>query len=86
MCCCSSLWYCSDGDFSGFSMSLEGVLIAYLYSIFVVLDTVVSSMFFKSCKTGNLVNQEGRYYYMVEIVAEKDRNVDVMLKNIEEFP
>ncbi|GMJ05779.1 hypothetical protein like AT5G61340 [Hibiscus trionum] len=78
--------YRSGGDFSGFSLALEGVLIAYLYSIFVVLDTVVSSMFFKSCKTGCLVDREGRYCYKIEIVAEKDGNAYVMLKNIEEFP
>ncbi|KAK9926054.1 hypothetical protein M0R45_023308 [Rubus argutus] len=34
----------------GSSMVLEGVFIAYLYSILVVLDTIVSFMFFKSCK------------------------------------
>ncbi|KAK8511736.1 hypothetical protein V6N13_029331 [Hibiscus sabdariffa] len=78
--------YGSGGDFSGIWMALEGVLIAYLYSIFVVLDTVVSSMFFKSCKTGNLVDREGRYCYRIEIVAEKDGNAYVKLKNIEEFP
>ncbi|KAE8730878.1 Actin-binding FH2 protein isoform 1 [Hibiscus syriacus] len=78
--------YGGGGDFNGFSMAMEGVLIAYLYSIFVVLDTVVGSTFFKSCKTGCLVDREGRYCYKIEIVAEKDGNAYVKLKNIEEFP
>ncbi|GMJ00021.1 hypothetical protein like AT5G61340 [Hibiscus trionum] len=72
--------YGRGDDFCGFSMGLEGVLIAYLYSIFVVVDTVVSSMFFKSCKS------EGRCCYRIEIVAEEDGNAYVKLKNIEEFP
>ncbi|KAL4284769.1 hypothetical protein GQ457_16G014280 [Hibiscus cannabinus] len=47
--------YRCGGDFNGFSIVLEGVLITYLYSIFVVFDAVVSSMFFESCKIGCLV-------------------------------
>ncbi|GFZ17595.1 hypothetical protein Acr_26g0008650 [Actinidia rufa] len=33
------------------SMVLEGIFIAYLYSMVVVIDTVVSCVFFKSCKS-----------------------------------
>ena len=44
------------GDMNSFPMALEGILIAYLYSTFVFLDTVVSCMFFKSCKTGSLID------------------------------
>ncbi|GMJ15207.1 hypothetical protein like AT5G61340 [Hibiscus trionum] len=65
--------YGHSGDFCGFSMGLEEVLIAYLYSIFVVVDTVVSSMFFKNCKS------EGRYYW-IEIVAEEDGNACVKVE------
>ncbi|KAE8661758.1 formin-like protein 20-like [Hibiscus syriacus] len=75
--------YRSEGDYGGFLLALEGVLIAYLYSLFVVLDTVVSCMFFKSCKTGCLA--DGRYCYKIEIVAERDGKAFVKLKNIEEF-
>ncbi|XP_022736980.1 uncharacterized protein LOC111289890 [Durio zibethinus] len=70
---------------SSFPMALEGVLIAYLYSTFLVLDTVVSCMFFKSCKTGCLVDQEGGYSYRIEI-SEEYGNAYVKLKNIEELP
>ncbi|XWS51171.1 hypothetical protein CRYUN_Cryun12cG0154300 [Craigia yunnanensis] len=73
------------GDMTSFSMVLEGILIAYLYSTFVVLDTVVSCIFFKSCKTGSLIDQEGRYSYRIEI-AEEDGNAYMKLKNIEELP
>ncbi|XVE54754.1 hypothetical protein DITRI_Ditri03aG0107100 [Diplodiscus trichospermus] len=73
------------GDLTSFPMALEGILIVYLYSIFVVLDTVVSCMFFKSCKTGYLTDQEGRYTYRIEI-AEEDGYTYVKLKNIEPLP
>ncbi|OMP13903.1 hypothetical protein COLO4_00682 [Corchorus olitorius] len=68
-----------------FPMALEGVLIAYLYSIFVVLDTVVSCLFFKSCKQGSSMEQqeEARYSYRIEI-AEEDGNAYVKVKNIEQ--
>ncbi|TYJ05870.1 hypothetical protein E1A91_A12G194000v1 [Gossypium mustelinum] len=75
-----------SGDFNSFSIALEVVLIAYLYSNFVVLDTVVSSMLFKSCKTGCLMDEEGRDCYRIEIVAEKDGNAYVKLTNIEYLP
>ncbi|XVF50069.1 hypothetical protein PTKIN_Ptkin04bG0064700 [Pterospermum kingtungense] len=77
----------SGGDYmTGLPMALEGILIAYMYSIFVVLDTVVSCMFYKSCKTGCLVDQEGRYCYRIEIAEQEDGNAYVKLKNIEELP
>ncbi|KAL1814775.1 hypothetical protein ACET3Z_017349 [Daucus carota] len=41
----------SSNGFPNFSMTLECIVIAYLYSIFIVLDTIISCMFFKSCKT-----------------------------------
>ncbi|KAG8475780.1 hypothetical protein CXB51_032548 [Gossypium anomalum] len=75
-----------SGDFNSFSIALEVVLIAYLYSNFVVLDTVVSSMLFKSCKTGCLMDEEGRDCYRIEIVAEKDGNAYVKLTNFEHLP
>ncbi|XP_038997368.1 uncharacterized protein LOC120122264 [Hibiscus syriacus] len=79
----SAYSYRSEG---GFLLALEGVLIAYLYAVFVVLDTVVSCTFFKSCKTECLVDHpQGRYCYKVEIVAERGGKAFVKLKNIEEF-
>ncbi|XP_057952363.1 uncharacterized protein LOC131146648 [Malania oleifera] len=65
------------------SAALEGVFIAYLYSILIVLDTVVACIFFKSCKMGSGVDQEGRYSYRIEIVEEDGRTF-ANLKNLEE--
>lgn len=33
------------------SMALEGLLIAYLYSLLIVLDTILSCLYFKSCNS-----------------------------------
>ncbi|XVF09017.1 hypothetical protein REPUB_Repub07fG0054200 [Reevesia pubescens] len=73
------------GDITSFPMALEGILIAYIYSTFVVLDTLVSCIFFKSCKSSCFIEQESRYSYRIEI-AEEDGNAYVKLKNIEELP
>ncbi|GLU12418.1 hypothetical protein SLE2022_291020 [Rubroshorea leprosula] len=66
-------------------MGLEGMLIAFLYSMLVVLDTVVSCIFFKSCKNDSLMEEEGRFYYRTEI-AREDEDEHLQLKNIEEIP
>lgn len=66
------------------SMGSEGVLIAYLYSISVVLDTVVSCIFYKSCNTSCLMEQEGRYSYQIEIPEEETGDY-VSEKNCENF-
>ncbi|XP_039064490.1 uncharacterized protein LOC120209596 [Hibiscus syriacus] len=59
--------YGSD-DFGWFSMASEGILIAYLYSMVLVLDTVVSCSFFDSCTRGGLMmEQESKYIYRAEI-------------------
>lgn len=62
--------YHGAGGLTGFPMALEGILIAYLYSVFVVVDTVVSFMFFKSCKTGCLIDQQGTCSYRTEIMED----------------
>lgn len=68
------------------SMGSEGVLIAYLYSIYVVLDTVVSCIFYKSCKASFLIEQEeDRYSYQIEI-TEGETGDYLRVKNCEELP
>ncbi|PPR98838.1 hypothetical protein GOBAR_AA21841 [Gossypium barbadense] len=62
--------YHGAGGLTGFPMALEGILIAYLYSVFVVVDTIVSFMFFKSCKTGWLIDQQCTCSYRIEIMEE----------------
>ncbi|KAJ9163577.1 hypothetical protein P3X46_023228 [Hevea brasiliensis] len=66
-------------------MALEGMLIAYLYSIFLVLDTIATFIFFKSCKASSCIDQKGRYAYRVEIV-EEDNAGYVSLKVSQELP
>ncbi|KAJ4824676.1 hypothetical protein Tsubulata_015019 [Turnera subulata] len=68
------------GETSMFWMAMEGMLIAYLYSIFIVLDTIMSCNFFKSCKASPCIEQEGsRYAYRIEI-AEQEKGDYVSLK------
>lgn len=55
------------------SMALEWMFIAYLYSIFIVLDTIVGCLFFKSCKTAFLIEDQAcRYSYRIEIAELED--------------
>ncbi|KAB1216767.1 hypothetical protein CJ030_MR4G020659 [Morella rubra] len=68
----------------GMSTALEGISIAYLYSIFVVLDTIVNCMFFKSCKTYSWTEQKGRHSCRREF-AEEDSAGYVSLTT-EELP
>lgn len=52
--------YHHDGKTGPF-MALEGIFIAYLYSIFIVLDTIISFMFYKSCMIESwMVDREGK--------------------------
>ncbi|KAE8673512.1 putative pentatricopeptide repeat-containing protein [Hibiscus syriacus] len=68
--------YGSD-DFSWFSMVSEGILIAYLYSMVLVLDTVVSCLFFDSCtRGGSLMEHESKNIYRIEIAEGKMKNVE----------
>lgn len=58
------------------SMALEGLFIAYMYSLLVVLDTIVSCIFFKTCKTDcwSRRGEDGTHYsYPIEIAGEGDR-------------
>lgn len=48
------------------SVLSEGIIIAYLYSVFIVLDTTVSCLFFKSCKTVYWVDLEGRQALQID--------------------
>lgn len=53
-------------------MALEGLLIAYLYSLLIVLDTIVSCLFFKSCKPTFQMDQIGGCHYQIELVKGED--------------
>lgn len=79
----------SSNGFPTFSMTLEWIVIAYLYSIFIVLDTIISCMFFKSCKTAFWVeHQEHRYSYSIDILKENQDHIIscAKLKSSDELP
>ncbi|KAJ7956428.1 putative Transmembrane protein [Quillaja saponaria] len=68
------------------SIIIEGIFIAYLYSIFIVLDTIVNYMFFKSCKAASSINQEGENFYRIEFSEKGNCNYYVSIQNFEELP
>ncbi|KAG5527585.1 hypothetical protein RHGRI_028485 [Rhododendron griersonianum] len=61
-------------EWSGFSLAMEGVFIAYLYSLLIVLDTIASCLFFKSTKEDKQIDYaKGRYYFQIKIVKKEDQ-------------
>ncbi|KAK1359829.1 Formin-like protein 20-like [Heracleum sosnowskyi] len=79
----------SSTGFPTFSMTLEWLVIAYLYSIFIVLDTIISCMFFKSCKTAIYVeDQESRISHYIDISQEDEEHIISLakLKTLEVIP
>ncbi|KAL3374914.1 hypothetical protein AABB24_006412 [Solanum stoloniferum] len=72
-----------------FTLALEGMFIAYIYSVLLVLDTIASCVFYKSCKT----EEEGIFpilpfssisTYQDEI-QDRDQCIVVKIKTLEEF-
>ncbi|KAL2322048.1 hypothetical protein Fmac_026427 [Flemingia macrophylla] len=51
-------------------VALEGIFIAYLYSIFIILDTIVSCMFYKSLKMGSWIGEEEKHFFRIEFPDE----------------
>ncbi|OMP00978.1 hypothetical protein COLO4_12233 [Corchorus olitorius] len=39
------------------SVALEGLLIAYLYSLLIVLDTIIYCLFYKNCELDSMASQ-----------------------------
>ncbi|XP_059302023.1 uncharacterized protein LOC132053951 [Lycium ferocissimum] len=70
---------------TGFSaISLEGMFIAYLYAILLVLDTISSCLFFECCKTGRQMDEEGCFPYQIEI-EDRDNHAVLMTNTLEEL-
>ncbi|CAJ1944129.1 unnamed protein product [Sphenostylis stenocarpa] len=55
---------------AGPCVALEGIFIAYLYSVFIILDTIVSCMFYKSLKTGSRIHQDDKDLFRIEFQDE----------------
>ncbi|KAE9601937.1 hypothetical protein Lal_00041030 [Lupinus albus] len=52
-------------------VALEGIFIAYLYSIFIILQTIVCCMFYKSFKTGSSwIHKEDKLLLRIEFPEE----------------
>lgn len=66
-------------------IALEGIFIAYLYSIFIVIDTIVSCMFYKSCKMGLCGDKEEKGFWRIEFLEEGDCGY-LEFKNFQELP
>lgn len=64
-----------------FCLALEGMFIAYMYSVLLVLDTIASCVFYRNCKTDEM----GILPYQVEI-QDRDQHTVVKIKTLEEFP
>jgi hypothetical protein len=75
------------GGKSWFFLALEGIFIAYLYSIFIIIDTIVSFMFYKNCKTrGSLLDREDKHFLRIEIIEEDNYYGYLRVKNCQELP
>ncbi|KAL5544549.1 hypothetical protein UlMin_008333 [Ulmus minor] len=70
------------------SLAFEGIFIFYLYSILLVLDSIVNCIFFKSCKKGNSwIDQEEKVSHEIKF-ADEDiiKGGFANLKTFEELP
>ncbi|KAF8016326.1 hypothetical protein BT93_H1742 [Corymbia citriodora subsp. variegata] len=72
--------YHASGGFS-LGILLEGCYIAYLYSVLIVLDTVLTCTFLRSCQVEELINCEDKFYCQIQILDATDGPHDTSLKN-----
>ncbi|XP_019237496.1 PREDICTED: uncharacterized protein LOC109217687 isoform X2 [Nicotiana attenuata] len=66
------------------SIALEGMFIAYLYSILLVLDTISSCVFLKIYKTDCQRDEEGSFPYQIAI-EDRDSHAVLRIKTLEEL-
>ncbi|XP_042501464.1 uncharacterized protein LOC122079243 [Macadamia integrifolia] len=63
------------------STPLEGIFIAYLYSLFIILDIIANCMLFKSLKSSSHMDLESRNVYHEVIPGEEDCSSITYSKN-----
>lgn len=68
------------------SMALEGIFIAYLYSIIIVVDTIIGYVFFKSCKVAYWLDHERRCDFRFEYEGLSITHNLENVKILEEIP
>ncbi|PON68926.1 Transmembrane protein [Parasponia andersonii] len=84
--------FSSSSNSSGVAVAMEAVLIFYLYSILVVLDTVVNCVFFKTCKSieEDVVGRRRLFYGDDDDDDDDDENenyyVYATLRKLEQLP
>ncbi|KAK4362263.1 hypothetical protein RND71_017504 [Anisodus tanguticus] len=69
------VYYQENTEF--FWLALEGMFIAYMYSVLLVLDTIASCVFYKSCKTDDVA---------ILPIQERAQHIVLKIKTVEEFP
>ncbi|KAJ4974158.1 hypothetical protein NE237_007332 [Protea cynaroides] len=67
------------------SMVLEGMFIAYLYSLFSILNTVAGCILYKSFKSSSQMDLESRFVYPELNIGEEGHSPLTYSKNLQEF-
>ncbi|XP_042497536.1 uncharacterized protein LOC122076282 [Macadamia integrifolia] len=67
------------------SIVLEGMFIAYLYSLFILLDTIASCILFKSLKSSSPMDPERRYVYPEQKIGEEEDDTYTYSKDLQEI-
>ncbi|KAK7852273.1 hypothetical protein CFP56_039351 [Quercus suber] len=66
------------------SMALEGLFIACLYSLLIILDTIACCLLFKSCRS-DLSMDEADEYNHIEFQKQESKHSPPVLRNLEEL-
>ncbi|KAF3595470.1 hypothetical protein DY000_02026320 [Brassica cretica] len=79
-----SSYYKGDRDIT--SIALEGTFIAYLYALFLVLDTIVNFLFYQSCVKNDEEQKIGREdEYSIKIQISETENTKICIKGPKSF-
>ncbi|CAN6877797.1 hypothetical protein Bca4012_079492 [Brassica carinata] len=79
-----SSYYKGDRDIT--SIALEGTFIAYLYALFLVLDTIVNFLFYQSCVKNDEDQKIGREdEYSIKIQISETENTKICIKGPKSF-
>ncbi|EOA13720.1 hypothetical protein CARUB_v10026789mg [Capsella rubella] len=77
-------YYNGDRDIT--SIALEGTFIAYLYALFLVLDTIVNFLFYQSCIKNEEDQKIGRGDdYSIKIQISETENTKIHIKGLYEI-
>ncbi|KAF8089542.1 hypothetical protein N665_0502s0009 [Sinapis alba] len=77
-------YYKGDRDIT--SIAIEGTFIAYLYALFLVLDTIVSFLFYQSCVKNDEDHKIGREdEYSIKIQINETESTKICIKGPKSF-